>query len=62
MFRPSDVLKKVKTENFARVEESELPELVRKIAYYDGSPVTRLALKLMALVFLRTSELIGAMG
>jgi integrase len=59
MFSPSDVLKKVKTENFARVDRSELPDLMRKIEYYDGPPVTRLAMKLMALVFLRTSELIG---
>jgi len=58
MFKPSDVLKKVKVENFARVEKSELPDLITKIEYYDGSPVTRLAMKLMALVFLRTSELI----
>jgi integrase len=59
MFRPSDVLKTVRVVNFARVEKSELPRLFKKIEYYDGSPVTRLALKLMALVFLRTSELIG---
>ena len=59
MFKPGDVLKKIKVVNFARVEKSELPSLFKKIEYYDGSPVTRLAMKLMALVFLRTSELIG---
>jgi integrase len=46
-------------ENFARVDLRELPELLRKIHYYPGSPVTRLALKLMTLTFLRTTEMIG---
>src|SRR5206468_11147875 len=58
MFKPGDVLKKVRTENFARVSVSELPLLLKEIEYYKGSPLTRLALKLMALTFLRTSELI----
>ena len=39
---------------------SELPELLRAIEVYQGTHVTRLALKLMALTFVRTSELIGA--
>ena len=58
MFKSNDVLKAVKTENFARVERSELPTLLYKMEHYRGSPLTRLALKLMALTFLRTSELI----
>lgn len=59
-FRPSDVLPQKSTENFARLDKADLPGLLRKIEFYDGSPVTRLAMKLMALVFVRTSELIGA--
>jgi integrase len=58
MFQPGDVLKKVRTENFSRLDKSEFPSLLRKIEGYSGSPVTRLSLKLMALVFLRTSEMI----
>lgn len=58
-FKPKDVLKAVNSENFARIEQSELPVLLHSIDYYDGSPLTRLALKLMSLVFLRTSELIA---
>ena len=58
MFKPGDVLKATKVENFKRVELHQLPTLLRKIHFYDGSPVTKLALKLIALVFLRTSELI----
>lgn len=58
-FKPKDILKPMQRENFARVELRALPELLRKIHFYDGSPVTRLALKLMTLTFLRTSEMIG---
>lgn len=59
-FRPSDALKPRKGEHYARVEARELPELLRKIAAYAGTPFTRMALQLMALTFVRTSELIGA--
>jgi integrase len=38
-----------------------MPELLRAIEVYQGTHVTRLALKLMTLTFVRTSELIGAM-
>ena len=58
--RPSDVLPSRKRENYARVDARELPALLRKIEAYAGTPVTRLAMKLMALTFVRTSELIGA--
>ena len=37
-----------------------MPELLHKIEAYSGTPVTRLAMKLMALTFVRTGELIGA--
>jgi hypothetical protein len=36
-FRPSDILKQRVTTNFARVETSELPILLKKIDLYDGS-------------------------
>jgi integrase len=59
-FRPSDILKQRATTNFARIEVSELPILLRKTELYDGSDFVRLALHLMALVFVRTGELIPA--
>jgi integrase len=59
-FRPSDILKQRATTNFARVEVSELPTLLKKTELYDGSDFVRLALQLMALVFVRTGELIPA--
>ena len=58
--RPSDILPARKKENYARVDAKELPALLRQIDAYRGAPATRLALKLMALSFVRTSELIGA--
>lgn len=44
--------------NYARLPSSELPALMRAIEAYSGTPATRIALKLMPLVFVRTSELI----
>ena len=58
--KPGDVLGTRKKENYARLDAKELPELLRKIEAYQGTPTTRLAIKLMALTFVRTSELIGA--
>jgi integrase len=58
--RPSDILKSTRKVNYARVDARELPELLRAIKVYQGTHVTRLALKLIALTFVRTSELIGA--
>jgi integrase len=58
--KPSDALKPRKKTNYARLDARDLPELLRKIEGYDGTPYTRFALKLMALTFVRTSELIAA--
>jgi integrase len=44
----------------ARVDAGDLPALLRAIEVYKGRQLTRLAMKLMALTFVRTSELIGA--
>ena len=56
--KPRDVLKATVKENYARVDAKELPALLRSIETYQGTLVTRLALKLMAHTFVRTSELI----
>lgn len=50
-------LKAVPVKHMARVSESELPELLRSIAAYEGEPETRLALRFLALTFVRTIEL-----
>lgn len=58
--RPSDILKPSRRTNFARIDANELPQLLRRIEVYPGTHTTRLAMKLLALTFVRTSELIGA--
>jgi integrase len=58
--RPSDILKPTRKTNMARIDAKELPALLRSIELYEGRQLTRLAMKLMALTFVRTSELIGA--
>lgn len=58
--KPGDVIKSRKRENYARIDAKELPQLMRHIEVYQGSATTRLAMKLMALTFVRTSELIAA--
>ena len=42
------------------MDAKELPALLKQIEIYRGTHVTRLAMKLMALTFVRTGELIGA--
>jgi integrase len=59
-FRPSDVLKPTEKVNLPRIEPKELPQLFRGIEVYQGTHITRLAMKLLALTFVRTTELIGA--
>jgi integrase len=58
--KPRDLLKPTQTVNYARVNARELPTLLKRIEVYRGKPTTRLGMKLMALTFLRTTELIGA--
>lgn len=57
--RPSEILKPAKVVNFARLEEKDLPGLLQAIELYQGTPLARLGMKLMALTLLRTNELIG---
>ena len=58
--KPGDVLRARRQINYARIKVSDLPELLRRIDAYQGSPYTRLAMRLMLLTFVRTGELIGA--
>jgi integrase len=58
--RPSDILKSSPKTNYACVDAKELPALLRRIEVYQGKQVTRLAMKLMSMTFVRTTELIEA--
>lgn len=59
-FKPRDILAEARIQNFARVDPTELPKLLAKMDAYNGDAVTRLAMRLMAYTFVRTSELIEA--
>lgn len=60
---PSDILKPRRKRNYPRVTAVELPDIfLRAIDGYVGGEHTRLALQLMSLTFVRTSELIGLAG
>lgn len=58
--KPSDVLASRQKQNLARIDGKELPGLLRHIDAYQGAAITRLAMTLMAMTFVRTTELIGA--
>jgi integrase len=58
--KPGDILKATRKTNYARVTAKELPALLKAIEVYTGKVTTRFAMKLMALTFVRTGELIGA--
>lgn len=58
--KPADILKPVTSQNITRLDPEDVPELLNKIDHYEGHIRTRLAMQLMSLTFVRTSELIGA--
>ena len=49
-----------KVKHIPAIAPKELPELMRKVAGYDGEHVTRLALQMLARTFVRTREIIAA--
>ena len=57
-FKSSDILAAASSKNFARVDAKELPNLLEKMYSYNGDALTRLAMRLLAYSFVRTSELI----
>ena len=58
--KPSDIIVSRKKVNYARLDIKEMPDLLRAIDASNSQGATRVAVKLMALTFVRTSELIGA--
>lgn len=53
-------LKTAKTKNHAFLKENELPNYLAKLEVYDGHHLTKLAMKLLLLTFVRSVELRGA--
>jgi integrase len=58
--KPSDIIESRQKQNYARVEIKELPQLLRALESSKSQPLTRLAVKLISLTFVRTTELIEA--
>ena len=58
--RPSDIIPARKIVNQTRIDLKEFPKLLRDIEAYDGHALTKYALGLIALTFVRTTELIKA--
>ena len=56
--RPRDILKATHKVNYARIDARELPNLLRQLEIYQGKLLTRLAIKLMALTFVRTLHVV----
>jgi len=54
------VLKTRKVEHRSAISRAELPDFLKKLDSYSGDPVTKLALRLIVLTFVRTGELRGA--
>ena len=59
-FKPSDIVIRQETQNFARVDAKDLPTLLAAMDTYNGTGITKLAMRLLAFTFVRTSELIEA--
>jgi integrase len=59
--QPDKILSRVVEEHFASIPFAEVPTLLLKMRDYDGTALTRLAMELLSLTFLRTSELIGGL-
>ena len=59
-FKPGDVLSPRKATHRARIKTDGLPSLLSAMENYNGHTVVKLALKLMALTFVRTEELLDA--
>jgi len=53
-------LKTREVNHYAKLSESELPEFLKKLGTYDGNLLTRHALNMLILTFVRTGELRGA--
>jgi integrase len=54
------VLKTRKVEHRTAISRDELPGFIKKLDSYSGHPITKLALRLIVLTFVRTGELRGA--
>lgn len=50
----------VEKNHYARLSEADLPDFLKRLEEYEGSPITRIALKLLVMTWTRTGELRAA--
>jgi integrase len=53
-------LKTREQRHYAKLDEADMPEFLARLDAYDGNLITKLAIKLLVLTFVRTGELRGA--
>lgn len=59
--RPDRILSKATVKHFAHLPIAEIPALLCDMRDYNGNALTRIAMELLSLTFVRTSELIGGL-
>ena len=56
----NDLIPRRKKQSMGRVDIKDLPQLLQDIQAYDGNAITKIAIQLLSLTFVRTKELIQA--
>ncbi len=56
----NDLIPRRKTQSMGRIDLKELPQLLQDMQAYDGNALTKIAVQLLSLTFVRTKELIQA--
>lgn len=56
----NDIIPRRKKQSMGRVDLKDLPQLLQDIQAYDGNAITKIAIQLLSLTFVRTTELIQA--
>ena len=56
----NDLIPRRKKQSMGRVDLKDLPQLLQDIQAYDGNAITKIAIQLLSLTFVRTKELIHA--
>lgn len=56
----NDIIPRRKKQSMGRIDLKDLPQLLQDIQAYDGNAITKIAIQLLSLTFVRTKELIQA--
>ena len=56
----NDIIPRRKKQSMGRIDLKDLPQLLQDVQAYDGNALTKIAIQLLSLTFVRTKELIQA--